>query len=123
MIYDHFLASDEKEFSEDSLYAFSMDVYASLDQFGAWLPGPFALMFPYMKQQNWLFNYRTRRGAARSMGGLVHRSAYLTESETGFRLFEQYYQPLEDCYRHFWNDVKPFARQRLESLLSGDKYL
>ena len=116
VLYDYFLASDENEFNEQSLFDFSQEVYTTLDNNTQWLPEKFALMFPYMKQHNWLYNYRTRSGAGKSLGGVVRRSAYLTESETAFRLFEEHYQPLQNCFRHFWADMKPFARNQFEIL-------
>jgi acyl carrier protein phosphodiesterase len=73
-------------------------------------------MFPHMKQHNWLFNYRTLSGTQKSLEGVVRRSAYLTESETAFDLFQQYYQPVQQCYRHFWAAVKPFAFNQFELL-------
>lgn len=117
VLYDHFLAADENEFSEQSLYSFSQQVYEAMDEYISFFPEKFSRMYPYMKEHNWLFNYRTRWGAEKSLGGVVRRSAYLTESETAFRLFEEYYQPLQTCYRHFWADVKPFARNEFEMLL------
>lgn len=116
VIYDHFLASDESEFSEKSLHDFSQQVYHTLQQHELHLPERFAGMFPYMKEQNWLFHYRSRRGASKSLGGLVRRSLYLSESETAFRLFEEHYQLLTDCYRHFWAAVKPYAAQTFTEL-------
>jgi acyl carrier protein phosphodiesterase len=110
VVYDHFLATDE--FSETALFDFSQSVYASLDQQIQWLPEKFALMFPYMKEHNWLFHYRTRWGTGKSLGGVVRRSLYLKESETAFRLFEQHYQLLQDCFRHFWAFAQPFAREQ-----------
>ena len=115
--YDHFLAVDPDEFSESSLLNFSDLVYKTLEQFQQWLPAHFAAMFPYMKTQNWLFNYRTVMGTEKSFGGVVRRSAYLTESDTACRLFEEHYQPLQEYYRQFWQDLKPFARQQLDHLL------
>lgn len=117
VLYDHFLAADENEFNEQSLYDFSQQVYQAVDNYIAWLPEKFGRMYPYMKEHNWLVNYRTRWGAERSLGGVVRRSAYLTESETAYRLFEEHYQPLQTCYRHFWADVKRFARNEFEILL------
>lgn len=119
VVYDHFLACDTSEFSEETLYDFSKWVYETVEDYLQWLPEKFARMYPYMKEQNWLFNYRTRWGAGKSLGGVVHRSAYLTESETANKLLEENYQLLRDCYRHFWTDVKPFARTELEALLKG----
>jgi acyl carrier protein phosphodiesterase len=116
VIFDHFLAVDELEFNGSSLLDFSLQVYTSVDKHQHWLPERFAMMFPYMKEHNWLYNYRTRWGTGKSLGGLVQRAAYLTESETAFRLFEEHYQPLQLCYRHFWAEVKPFARDLFDRL-------
>jgi acyl carrier protein phosphodiesterase len=116
VVYDHFLAADANEFTEEALLLFSAETYTMLETNAAWMPPKFAAMFPYMKEQNWLFNYRTRWGTEKSLGGLVRRAAYLTESETAFRLFEQHYQPLQHCYRHFWADMKAYARQEFDSL-------
>lgn len=120
VVYDHFLANDPNEFNEDSLLKFSQEVYNMVGMYEPLLPDHFAKMFPYMKSQNWLFNYHTRWGIERSMGGLVRRAAYLTESRTAFILFEEHFQLLQDCYRQFWADMKPFARKRFDELLSGD---
>jgi acyl carrier protein phosphodiesterase len=118
VVYDHFLASDASEFTEKSLFSFSEEVYNTLDQHPEHLGPRFGLLYPYMKQHNWLYNYRTRWGISKSIGGVVRRAAYLEDSDTAIRLFEQHYQPLQECYRHFWADVKPFARSRFEALRS-----
>jgi len=118
VLYDHFLATDEDEFSEDSLSELSQQVYTVLDQQKQWLPEAFALMFPYMRSQNWLFNYRTIPGIEKSLGGVVRRAAYLTESSTACRLFEKHYQLLRQCYRQFWKDLKPFSRDQFDSVIN-----
>ena len=114
VIYDHFLAVDKNEFDEHSLLNFSQQVYLSIDKQEKWWPERFALMFPSMKEHNWLYNYRTRWGTGKSLGGVIRRAAYLTESETAFRLFEEHYQPLQLYYLQFWAGVKSFARQQFE---------
>ena len=116
VVFDHFLATDENEFSEQTLQAFSKKTYAALDNYTDWFPEKFAGMFPYMKRQDWLFNYRTKWGIGKSLGGVVHRAAYLTESDTAFHLFETHYQRLQDCYRQFWAELKSFARVQYEIL-------
>lgn len=121
VIYDHFLATDPAEFTESSLLDFSQQVYNELDKQMEWLPDRFAVMFPYMKQHNWLFNYRYKWGTGKSLGGVVRRSLYLLESETAYQLFEEHYQLLGDCYRHFWAFVKPFARQQLDILQDASR--
>jgi len=119
VVYDHFLATDEQEFTEKTLLAFTQDAYAILQNHASWLPPRFAGMFPYMRSQNWLFHYRQRTGISRSMEGLVRRSAYMQESATAYQLFEEHYQRLGDYYRQFWKDMRPFALQQFEILKSA----
>jgi acyl carrier protein phosphodiesterase len=115
-VYDHFLATDENEFSEESLLDFSKQVYTSMDNYLALLPEKFGMMYPYMKEHNWLYNYRSRWGTGKSLGGVVRRSLHLTESDTAFQLFEEHYQQLQLLYFQFWPDLKQFARQQFETL-------
>jgi acyl carrier protein phosphodiesterase len=70
-------------------------------------------MFPYMKAQNWLFNYQYREGMANSFGGLVRRAAYLEDSHTALALFDEHYAFLHSCYRLFFPGVLAFARDWL----------
>ncbi len=119
VVYDHFLAADQDEFTEQRLEAFSHKVYATVDEWQHVLPPYFAGMFPYMKSQNWLYNYRTRWGTEKSLGGVVRRAAYISDSRKAFELFEQHYQLLKDCYRQFWADAKPFTREQFYLLTSG----
>jgi acyl carrier protein phosphodiesterase len=112
VVYDHFLATDLTEFSDPSLLGFSEQVYDVLEENKQWLPERFAGMLPFMRSQNWLYNYRTLRGTEKSFGGLVRRSAYLEESDTASKLLNDHYQPLRACYRQFWQEVKPFAQKQ-----------
>lgn len=117
VVYDHFLANDEQEFTEAGLLTFSEKVYTTLDQYVNHLPDRFARMFPYMKMQNWLFNYRTKQGTERSFEGVVRRAAYLTESDTAASLFEEHYEELRQCYLKFFPDLKLFARHMYEEII------
>jgi acyl carrier protein phosphodiesterase len=114
--YDHFLANDFQQFTEDSLSRFSQDVYTSMDEYLDVFPERFRLMYPYMKQQNWLFNYRHRQGIERSFAGVVRRSAYLTDSETAFKLFEDNYDALQVYYADFFPALHQYALKMLHSL-------
>jgi acyl carrier protein phosphodiesterase len=67
------------------------------------------MMYPYMKAQNWLYNYRYVQGIEKSLGGLVRRSQYLTESDTAFWLFNENYDSLKKSYMQFFPEVKSMA--------------
>ena len=115
--YDHFLANDWQQFTDDdSLSAFSQQVYNSLDNYLHVFPEPFRRMYPYMKQQNWLYNYRHVAGIERSFAGLVHRAAYLTDSQTAFKLFEENYHRLQQYYTDFFPAIQQYAYDTLQSM-------
>lgn len=119
VVYDHFLANDNNEFNNNQLMEFSWQTYAVLDQHGIQLPEAFSHMLPYMKKQNWLYNYRYRWGTQNSFGGLVRRAAYLTESKKAFEIFEDHYSELHDCYNAFFPDVKKMAWLYFRSIISA----
>jgi acyl carrier protein phosphodiesterase len=118
VMYDHFLANDRNQFGDNGLFAFSQEVYTMLDQYVSLFPAPFAQMYPYMKEQNWLYHYGERQGIKNSFQGLVRRSAYLTESNTAYRLFEEHYSVLQQCYDDFFPDMKAFAFDTLSKLIN-----
>ena len=106
VIYDHFLALDENEFTDESLKAFTINTYAMLDQFIDHFPEKFSRMYPYMKAQNWLYNYRYRQGIEKSLAGVVRRAKYLEESDTAYLLFNEHYNKLKDLYQLFFPELK-----------------
>ena len=117
VIYDHFLATDPNEFTLVSLKEFSENVYRQMEKHSAHFPERFARMFPYMKLQDWLFNYNTKWGTEASFGGLVRRSNYLEESDTAASLFEDHYAELQQCYQIFFPELKLFARRMYEEFM------
>lgn len=116
VVYDHFVANDPSIFTEESLFDFTQQTYKILDRQFAVLPEKFQGMLPYMKSQNWLFNYKERSGIARSMEGLVRRSAYLTDSDTAFEIFESNFTTLQDLYNQFFPELKAYTSGRLLQL-------
>ena len=115
--YDHFLACDVNEFpGEKNLLDFSHFVYNTLEPYQDILPERFGRMFPYMKKENWLYNYRTLWGAEKSFGGLMHRAKYLEYNSVVFECLEKNYLPLKECYNNFFPDVKKFAHQQLVAI-------
>jgi len=109
VVYDHFLALDDNEFTDESLKLFTINTYSLLDQYTNYFPEKFAMMYPYMKAHNWLYNYRYREGIQKSLGGVVRRSKYLTESDTGYQLFLDHYDKLKKLYQLFFPDLKSMA--------------
>mgnify|MGYP001293328643 CR=1 FL=1 len=110
VVYDHFLANDSKEFKDEiTLNNFTLTSYTTLEAYDFLFPPFFAKMFPYMKTQNWLYNYRYKWGIEKSMAGVASRAAYLNESSIAFEIFNEKYTHMQDCYNAFFPDIKKFA--------------
>ena len=119
VVYDHFLALDKKQFKDDiELNNFSQYTYKLLEQNFQCFPDRFQKMFPYMKSQNWLYNYQFKEGIQKSFQGIVYRSAYLKESAIAFEIFNEQYNELENCYNNFFPALKQFAFENLSNLLA-----
>ncbi len=115
--FDHFLANDETIFNEQSLNEFSWFVYKTLNNYASSLPENFLVMLPYMETNNWLFNYRLHYGMERSYGGIVRRAAYLTESDTAYKIFNAHYNFLRECYEDFFPQLLQYAKNEFDKLL------
>ncbi len=114
--FDYFIANDPGLFpTEDSLFDFSQQVYSSLEAYKSLMPEKFARMFVYMRQQNWLYNYRFAEGMRQSFGGLVRRSKYLDDSETAFRIFTGNTSFLQARYTEFMADFGPWRKAWIEA--------
>ena len=120
IVYDHFLANDHYEFvTESQLGEFALETYLILENNFGLLPLPFQKMLPYMRSQDWLFNYRLRDGIKKSFGGLVRRAAYLNESELAFDIFNRNYEAMQSYYSRFFPDLKVYAAGQLDQLINN----
>ena len=118
IVYDHFLALDDIQFAEyGGLDNFTKTTYQSLDKNISNLPIAFQKMFPYMKMQNWLYNYRLKDEIRKAFGGLVYRAAYLHESEAAFEIFNIHYTELGSCYNAFFPELKSYTLQSIKAAL------
>lgn len=117
IIYDHFLALDDKQFLKNKgIKNFTVSTYHKLHNNESYFPERFQKMFPYMESQNWLYGYRFKEGIRKSFGGLVHRAAYMDESETAFEIFNKNYDRFAEHYSAFFPELKEFAFKKMQQL-------
>lgn len=113
IVYDHFLALDASENSEEGWRSFTDGTYSALKRYAEAHPVPerFARMLHYMKAENWLFNYRHRWCIENSFRGMTYRAKFLEESNAiaAYAAFENNYEHLQQCYQEFFPLLKAFA--------------
>ena len=115
VVYDHFLALELVDLPQ-SFEAYTVSVYDTLDNFRNVFPPVFNNIFPFMRQHNWLYNYQYAWGIEKSLAGLVHRAAYLTESRTAFELFNKRYDEIKAAYQAFFPSLKNFALEKFSDI-------
>ena len=121
IVYDYFLANDSNEFTTDQeLELFSNNSYFQIEKSLAELPPGFQQIFPFMKQYNWLYNYRHQHGIQKSFAGLVKRAKYIEDHDTAFRIFTENLQQLNFYYAAFFPLLKIHATHTLAQLLKTD---
>ncbi len=105
--FDYFIANDANLFAtEQHLVKFTETAYNALRTHEAHIPAIALGYFTRMQQQNWLYNYRYIWGIQKSFGGIVYRSAHLTESATAAQVFEENIPFLQQCYEAFIPGLK-----------------
>ena len=108
--FDHYLALDTLCFnSPEALAAFSENTYQALEEHQEWFPESFKKIFPYMKQNNWLYNYQFNWGIEKSFANIARRAAYLTSAEECFRLWEENYEAIHKLYKSFFPELKEYS--------------
>ncbi len=118
VVYDHFLAVDGSNWDKYGLGEFSSGVYDVLTRHHDHLPERLQQMLPYMKSQDWLFNYQFTWGIEKSFQGIVRRAAYLERSDAAFAAFIKHYSVLEHLSQSFLTDVKKFAFTQFRRLVT-----
>ena len=120
VVYDYYLANDTNEFkTPDALKEFSQNTFALLETQAHWFVPRFAAMFPYMKNQNWLYHYQFDEGIQKSMEGLRRRAQYIKETETAFQLFLKNKPVIKKEYDLFFPELKQYSAEVLKRILAN----
>lgn len=117
IVYDHFLALDDEQFQQyGGIEKFSQNIYKELASEEPVFPPRFLMLFHYMKQENWFVGYKHIKGIRQAFGGLVHRAAYLHESDSAFQILMEHYDSLASCYHLFFPELKAFVNKHAGNL-------
>jgi len=115
VIYDHFLAKNWMQYSEEKLEDFVARFYQSLHDNYAILSEKTKGMMPYMIQYNWLLSYRTVEGIERILTQMDHRTQNLSNMRFAGAELQLHYAEFEHEFTTFFEDLRLFASQKLQS--------
>lgn len=116
VFYDHFLAKNWNDHSDENLDEFVERFYQSLRDNYDLLNEKTQKMMPYMFRQNWLVNYQHLKGIERILFQMDHRSKYISKMQFSIAELNHYYTEFEQEFTLFFEDLKAFVAQKLIEL-------
>jgi len=116
VVFDYFLANDEKIKSEEEWRVFTENTYRVLHDHMEFLPENFQLLLPKMKEDDWLFNYRYDWGMEYSIRNVLNKAKYLDREMPVFEVFKEHKSFLQNCYDEFFPDLHAYSKELSNSL-------
>jgi acyl carrier protein phosphodiesterase len=105
VFYDHFLAKNWSEFSNESLENYSEQIYTILEKQVAIFPERPRTMLPFMKKYNWLVSYSEMEGIRSVLGGMARRAKFESKMELATDALEKNYDLFEKDFREFFPEL------------------
>lgn len=102
IFFDHFLAANFSELTDEDLPAFTRFFYDTLRAHDAHFPAPARRMLNAMVQYDWVPHYATIAGIDRSLKGVSRRTAFPSGLDTAVEDLEQYYDEIGARFTHYW---------------------
>ncbi len=115
IFYDHLLVNNWHLYSSIAVQKFISNVYNIVDQHFEILPERLQMIFPNIKNNNWLYHYGYFEGVKRSLAGMSRRSRFQPELQRAIMELENFYQDFTNEFNGFFPDVIAFVKSYLEN--------
>lgn len=114
--FDYFLGKNWNKYSSQSLESFTLSVYEQVSRYEAYFPDRFGNLFYWMQKDNWLFHYSSIQGIQMSLTGLSKRTRFDSKMEQAHLALLEKEAEFEIIFLAFFEDLKTFAKQKLEEI-------
>ncbi|MFT7071738.1 ACP phosphodiesterase [Patiriisocius sp. Uisw_017] len=116
ILYDHFLAKNWQQYSEQPLAEYVADFYNLLVSNFEILPTRIQRMMPYMISNNWLLNYATISGISNVLEGMNVRTKNISKMNFAVIELEQFYTEFDAEFTEFFKELIDYSKQLRETL-------
>lgn len=107
--YDHFLAKNWNQYSQEELWEYANSCYALLLKHKNELPEKIQYILPYMVKSNWLFNYRTLDGIDRVFKGMSRRTQFDANMSSAIKDLWMDYNDYEAEFSEFFPQLQAYV--------------
>lgn len=116
IFYDHFLAKNWNNYSNEKLEDFVERFYQSLETHQEILTEKTLHMKPYMIEHNWLVNYQYTKGIERILTQMDRRTKDVSQMQFAIEELEKYYAEFETEFTSFFQDLITYVAQKTSEL-------
>lgn len=116
ILYDHFLAKNWKNYSNEKLEDFANNFYKSLFDNEEILTERTKNMLPYMYDKNWLVSYETIAGIEMILFQMDYRTKHRANMQEAVVELQEFYSELEQEFTIFFNELISFSKKKLLEL-------
>lgn len=109
VFFDHFLANSWPRWSDETLEEFLARVYAAIDPHAGELPGHLRVVYPWMRDEQWLLSYRHVDGCRQALAGISRRLSRRPHLDTAAHHLVDSRRELERRFHDFFPDVVAFS--------------
>lgn len=116
ILYDHFLALNWKNYSEEKLADFVKSFYKLLQNNFEILPKPVQRFLPYMIKDNWLVSYAKIEGIGKILYQMNERTNRKSNMHLAVNELETYYSDFEAEFSAFFVELELFTLEKIRTL-------
>ena len=100
--YDHFLAANWIQYSDQSLADFAQESYQLIRGRLPELPDKVSNLLFYMSRGNWLYNYQYVEGIQKTLTGMANRTRFESKMEKAHLDLREYYDAFSNEFERFY---------------------
>jgi acyl carrier protein phosphodiesterase len=116
MFYDHFLAINWTDYSDESLEIFVQNAYNVLLKNYIILPRRAKFILPIMMGSNWLVNYADLHSLQRHMEGMARRTSFNSGMEDAVADLKKHYSEFRQDFAEFFPELMSFSLKYIQKL-------
>jgi len=113
MYFDHFLAANWHDFSDETLLHFTRNSYKMLFRHYVQMPPRMKRILPLMAAGNWLASYAKIENVGIALQGMSRRTKFVSGIENGASDLKIHYQELSVDFDNFFPELMAFSKSFL----------
>lgn len=116
IFYDHFLAKNWKQYSDENLEDYADAFYHLLKKYYDVLTERVKGMMPYLVARNWLVSYASIAGLEMIMFQMDHRTKNRVDMHESMVELQKYYSEFESEFTLFFEELRKHCIEKLKEL-------